>query len=199
VKRGLAFSAWVWLGPELACRVVLHVVEVADGGEHDTVLVEDRVVVEQPLLVTADLDRWVEHPADPLTDEGLDAAFRRRGLGRAPLLELDDDRVLGARARAAGQHRVEALARVAELVFEDDAVVLELRLVDQHRQRLEAVLPGVELVAARLMPHDRDVFVLQLLRDPMHLGIGHELLGRPGVELHCRDGPFAQVLWPQTV
>ena len=121
------------IGPELTGRVVLHVVEVADGRQHDAVLVEDRVVVEEPLLVAADLDRWMEHAPNPLPDERLDAALRRRWLGRAPLLELDDDRVLGAGARPARQHRVQPLARVAELVLEDDAVVLELGLTDQHR------------------------------------------------------------------
>jgi hypothetical protein len=67
----------VALGPELAGGVVLHVVEVADGGQHDAVLVEDRVVVEQPLLVTANLHRRMEHTPDPLPYERLDAALSR--------------------------------------------------------------------------------------------------------------------------
>ena len=47
----------VAIGPELAGRVELEVVEVTDGGQRDRIgLVEDLVVVEQPLLVAADLD-----------------------------------------------------------------------------------------------------------------------------------------------
>jgi hypothetical protein len=41
-------------------------------------------------------------------------------------------RVLGASGGVAGQHRVEAAAGVAELVLEDDAVVVQLGLVEEH-------------------------------------------------------------------
>jgi hypothetical protein len=70
----------VAIGPELAIGVVLVVVEVADGGQRDRIgLVEDRVVVEQPLLVAADLDRWMEDTPDALADEELDAVVGGRG------------------------------------------------------------------------------------------------------------------------
>ena len=66
------------IGPQLAGRVELHVVEVADRGQPDRIgVVEDGVVVEQPLLVAADLDRWMEHAPDLLADERLDAAVGR--------------------------------------------------------------------------------------------------------------------------
>ena len=42
----------------------------------------------------------------------------------------------------AGQHRVEAAAGVGELELEDDAVVVQLSLVDEHRQRQVGPLPG---------------------------------------------------------
>src|SRR5688500_2857726 len=89
---------------------------------------------------------------------------RHRSCGPAPvaLLELDDHPILGAVAGSAGKHRVEPFARVAELVLADDAVILELRLVDEERQRLEGVLPAVELCAARLVPHLGDVLSAQL-------------------------------------
>ena len=112
------------------------------------------MVVEQPLLVAADLDRWVEDAADRLADVELDAVVggRRADALAAPLLELDDDRVLGAGGGVAGEHRVEAAAGVAELVLEDDAVVVQLGLVDEHRQRHEAVLPARHLGRRRLVP-----------------------------------------------
>ena len=148
VERVAVQRLGVAIGPELAIGVVLEVVEVADGGQRDRIgLVEDRVVVEQPLLVAADLDRWVEDAPDLLADVELDAVVgrRRTDAAVAPLLQLDDDRVLGARRGVAGEHRVEPPARVAELVLEDDAVVVQLGLVDEHRQRHEAVLPARHL------------------------------------------------------
>ena len=175
------------IGPQLAIGVELVVVEVADGGQRDRIgLVEDRVVVEQPLLVAADLDRWVEDAPDLLADVQLDAVVGRRRTDApvAPLLELDDDRVFGARRRVAGEHRVEPPARVAELVLEDDAVVVQLGLVDEHRQRHEAVLPARHLARRRPVPDLRRVLGPQLLRDPMHLRIRPKLLSRPGVKLH---------------
>ncbi len=70
------------IGPELAIGIVWVVVEVADGGQRDrTGLVEDRVVVEQPLLVAADLDRWVEDPSEAVADDQLDAVVGGRGTG----------------------------------------------------------------------------------------------------------------------
>lgn len=109
--------------------------EEADGGQRDRIgLVEDLVVVEKPLLVAADLDRGVEDAADPLADRQLNAIVggRRTDAAIAPLLELDDDRVLGAGREVSRQHRVEAPAGVAELVLEDDAVVVQTGLIDQH-------------------------------------------------------------------
>jgi hypothetical protein len=100
------------------------------------------------------------------------------------LLELDDDRVLGAGRGVAGQHRVEPATRVAELVLLDDAVIVQLGLVDEHRQRHEAVLPAGHLVRGWPVADLGDVLGAQLLRDAMHHRIGPELLGRPGVELH---------------
>ena len=47
----------------------------------------------------------------------------------------DDDRVLGARCGVAREHRVQPSAGVAELVLEDDAVVVQVGLVNEHRQR----------------------------------------------------------------
>ena len=67
-------------------------------------------------------------------------------------------------------------------------MVLELRLVDEERECAEAVLPAVELGAARFVAHGGDVLGPQLLGDPMHLRVRHELLGRPGVELHLAPG-----------
>ena len=148
VERVAVQRLGVAIGPELAIGVVLVVVEVGDGGQRDRIgLVEDLVVVEQPLLVAADLDRWVEDAPDLLADVQLDAVVggRRTDAAVAPLLELDDDRVLGARRGVAGEHRVEPPARVAELVLEDDAVVVQLGLVDEHRQRHQAVLPARHL------------------------------------------------------
>ena len=168
------------------------VVEVADGRQGDRIgLVEDLVVVEQPPLVVADLDRWVEDAPDLLADVQLDAVVggRRTDAAVAPLLELDDDRVLGARRGVAGEHRVEPPARVAELVLEDDAVVVQLGLVDEHRQRHEAVLPARHLVGRGPVADLRRELGAQLLRDPMHLRIGPKLLGCPGVELHRRAMP----------
>ena len=86
----------------------------------------------------------------------------------------------------AGQHRVEAAAGVAELVLEDDAVVVQLGLVEQHRQRHEAVLPARHLGRRGPVPDLGRVLGAQLLRDPMHPRIGPKLLGGPGVELHGR-------------
>lgn len=187
VQRVAVERLGVAIGPELAIRLVLEVVEVADGGQRDRIgLVEDLVVVEQPLLVATDLDRWVEDAPEALADGQLDAVVggRRTDGAVAPLLELDDDRVLGAGGGVAGQHRVEAAAGVAELVLEDDAVVVQLGLVDEHRQRHEAVLPARHLGRRRPMPDLGRVLGAQLLRDPMHLRIGPKLLGRPGVQLH---------------
>jgi hypothetical protein len=146
------------------------------------------VVVEQPLLVATDLDRWVENATDPVADGQLDAVVggRRADGAVAPLLELDDDRVLGAGGGVAGQHGVEPAAGVAELVLEDDAVVVQLGLVEEHRQRHEAVLPARHLRRRRPVPDLGRVVGAQRLRDPMHPRIGPELLGRPGVELHGR-------------
>jgi hypothetical protein len=62
------------------------------------------------------------------------------------------DPVLGAGGGAARQHRVEPAARIAELVLGDDAVVVQLGLVDEHRQRHEAVLPARHLGRRRPMP-----------------------------------------------
>ena len=175
----------VAIGPQFAGRVEQEVVEVADGGEADRIgVVEDRVVVEQPLLVAADLDRWVEHAADGLAHERLDADVGGEGPLAAPLLELDDDSVLGAGGGVAGEHGVEAAAGVAELVLEDDAVVVQLGLVEEHRERHEAVLPGRHLGGSGLVADLGDVLGAQLVRDPMQLSIGPKLLGRPGVELH---------------
>ena len=188
VERVAVQRLGVAIGPELAIGVELVVVEVGDGGQRDRIgLVEDLVVVEQPLLVAADLDRWVQLAPDLLADVQLDAVVggRRTDAAVAPLLELDDDRVLGARRGVAGEHRVEPPAGVAELVLEDDAVVVQLGLVDEHRQRHEAVLPARHLRRRGLVADLRDVLGAQLLRDPMHLRIGPKLLGRPGVELHC--------------
>ena len=84
----------------------------------------------------------------------------------------------------AGEHRIEPPAGVAELVLKDDAVVVQLRLVDQHGQRHEAVLPGVDLAGRRPATKLDRVLGRQFLRNPMHLGIGSKLLGRPGVQLH---------------
>ena len=139
----------VAIGPELVGRVVLEVVEEADGGEGDGIgLVEDRVVVEQPLLVSAHLDRWVQHAPHLLADVELHAVVRRgrTDVGAAPLLELHHDRVLGARGGVAGEHGVEPPAGVAELVLEDDAVVVQLRLVEEELEGHEAVLPARHLV-----------------------------------------------------
>ena len=89
----------------------------------------------------------------------------------------------------AGQHRVEAAAGVAELVLEDNAVIVQLGLVDEHRQRHEAVLPARHLGRRRPVPDLGRVLGAQLLRDPMHPRIGPKLLGRPGVELHAGAAP----------
>ena len=181
----------VAIGPQLAGGVVRHVVEVADGGEADRIgVVEDRVVVEQPLLVAADLDRWVEHAADGLAHEGLDAELGGGGADvAAPLLELDDDGVLGAGGGVAGEHGVEAAAGVAELVLEDDAVVVQLGLVEEHRERHEAVLPARDLARAGLVADGGDVLGAQLIGDAVELRIGPKLLGRAGVELHRGSPP----------
>ncbi len=137
------------IGPELAIWLVVEVVEEADGGEGDGIgLVEDRVVVEQPLLVSADLDRWVQHAPHLLADVELHAVVRRgwTDAALAPLLELDHHRVLGAGGGVAGEHGVQPAAGVAELVLEDDAVVVQLGLVEEELERHEAVLPAGHLV-----------------------------------------------------
>ena len=70
------------------------------------------------------------------------------------------------------------------LVLEDDAVVVQLGVVEEHRQRHEAVLPRVDLGWRRPVADLGRLLGAQLLRDPMHLRIGPKLLGRPRVELH---------------
>jgi hypothetical protein len=54
----------------------------------------------------------------------------------------------------------------------------------EQRQRGQAVLPRVEFRAAGFVPDLGDVLNAQLLGDPVHLRIGQELPGRPGVKLH---------------
>ena len=79
VERVAVQRLGVAIGPELAIGIELVVVEVADGGQRDRIgLVEDLVVVEQPLLVVADLDRWVEDAPDLLADVQLDAVVGGR-------------------------------------------------------------------------------------------------------------------------
>ena len=52
----------------------------------------------------------------------------------------------------AGEHGVQPAAGVAELVLEDDAVVVQLGLVEEELQRHEAVLPAAYLVGDGLWP-----------------------------------------------
>ena len=141
------------------------------------------MVVEQPLLVLPDLDRWVEDRPEPPSDERLDAPIRVGGSGFAPLLQLDDDGVLSG-VVVAGEECVEAPTRVPELVFENHPVVIQIGLIDEEGKSGQRVLPGDDLAWSRLVPDLRDVFDGQLLCDPMRPRIGHELLGRRRIKLH---------------
>ncbi len=74
VERVAVERLGVAIGPELASRRRTGGCGGSDGGQRDRIgLVEDLVVVEQPLLVAADLDRWVEDAPDLLADVQLDA------------------------------------------------------------------------------------------------------------------------------
>src|SRR5438105_2122776 len=119
-----------------------------------------------------------------VSNEGLDTTHRVGWRCRAPLLELDDDRVFSTRGVVTREKRIEAPARVAQLVFEDQPVVVELRLVQQQSKRGQGIRPRVNFGWTRLVAELGDVFDAQLLGDPMHLRIYTELLGGRCVELH---------------
>ena len=185
MKSGIGLQVrGVLLGEQLFVRVVLKVVEPRDALEADAVLVERRVVVEEPRLVVADLDRRMRNRAQPMPNECFNAAVRVGRRRFTPLLQLDDDGVLGLIFGVTSQQGIQSAAGVAELVFEDHSVVIEVSLADQERKRGQAVLPALELGGARFVPDLRDVLAAELLGDPMHSRIGQKQLGRLRVEPH---------------
>ena len=101
-----------------------------------------------------------------------------------PLLQLDDDGRIAQVGVLACDHAVEPLAGHRELVFEQDAVIVELGVVQDLRHGAQRVPPGVDLGGRGLeakLPEER---ILQLLRDAVVHAVADEVGREAGVELH---------------
>lgn len=76
---------------------------------------------------------------------------------------------------------IEPAAGVAQLILEDDSVVVEVRVVDQKGKRCERVLPRVDFCPAGLVTDLGYVLDTHFLGNTMQPRIGQELFCRAGV------------------
>lgn len=97
---------------------------------------------------------------------------------------LTAPRPASRKRRLTADHEVESLARHKKLVFQEDAVVVKLGVVDDLRHRAERVAPRVHLRrpwVVTVLPEER---VLQLVGDPVVHRVADEVGREARVEAH---------------
>lgn len=86
------------------------------------------------------MEEFASRPSDPSRDLVLPIRF----LAFLPLFQLDYDRVVGAVAVSAANQTVEPQRSERQLIFEDDAMVNQVGVLEDLRNRPQGIPPRVD-------------------------------------------------------
>jgi hypothetical protein len=117
----------------------------------------------------------MKHLPGRSADERCDLVFPVRGTAFAPLLELDDHRVVGVCRPLAGDHEIEPAGGEGKLVLEHHAVVEKVPMLEDARHGAERILPGGDFGGGGIVTIIVKESVFKLAGDLVQVGVVDEL------------------------